>query len=95
MTSLTSQNSLSSSSPYQHLVSILLNRFTTGEMSPQQVRRLGEFCMREEMLTRLGKQSTEIESDDEKCLKYFTLGWFIYEVIGVEGLKSDETDSIQ
>jgi hypothetical protein len=68
-----------------------LDRVENEELSTEESRRLTEFMMREMMLGDIQKQGEDIsyamndESNDKKWLKYFTLGWFVYEHLGVEG----------
>lgn len=61
----------------QHLLTQLKNE----TMDPGTKRRLGEFMMTESMCRNLSTTPGE----DQKWLKYFTLGWYIYEMLGIEG----------
>lgn len=62
-----------------------IRRFLAGELTAEEKRRWGEFCMREEMIRKLGTQHENSPDEQEKWLKYFTLGWYIYEILGIEG----------
>lgn len=63
-------------------------RLERGELSSVEMRRLSEFMMRERFVERLRGVNSEgvLKSDEEeKWLKYLTLGWFVYEYLGIEG----------
>lgn len=55
---------------FQNLIQKLRDRSLPGD----QLRRVSEFFMRETMIEHISQQT-----DEEQMMKYFTLGWFVYE----------------
>ncbi len=71
--------------PSEHNLTFLkewIGRLERGELSQIEMRRLSEFMMRERFVASLGAHKVD---EDEKWLKYLTLGWFVYEQLGIEG----------
>lgn len=73
----------------------LIDRIDNHQLSNDEIRRVSEFVMRECMFQYLRTNGPTLSTDDEKWMKYMTLGWFIYEHLGVEGqtrttVQSDE-----
>lgn len=62
-----------------------LTRLERGDLTTAEVRRMTEFVMRERFLLHLRENMENVPEDNEKWLKYLTLGWFVYEQLGVEG----------
>lgn len=63
----------------------LIERIEANQLSGDELRRVSEFVMRECMFQYLRANGTSQCAEDEKWMKYLTLGWFIYEHLGVEG----------
>lgn len=63
----------------------LLDQLRNDKIDQGTKRRLGEFMMTEKMCERLGSNESNESNDEQKWLKYFTLGWYIYEMLGIEG----------
>lgn len=61
----------------------IVDRLTTNEMTSNEQRRWSEFYMLEKMLNSIETQHTHFETDEKKMLKYFTLGWYLYEDMGI------------
>lgn len=61
----------------------IADRLKTDQMSSKEHQRWSEFYMSEKMASRLENECFHL-SDEKKLLKYFTLGWFLYEEVGIQ-----------
>lgn len=66
---------------YLHrMVQLLEETHLEQKTDADDVRHFSEFWMREQLRHHVTKSPEEIEN--EKSLSYYTLGWFLYDLIG-------------
>lgn len=62
----------------------LVERMKNNQLSSDEKKRYSEFYMSEKLIEYIQHNQRDFQSDENKWLKYFTLGWYIYEQIGIQ-----------